>query len=237
MNKLFISLLISILTVSMNGQDVQKDDFKSGNTSYSIYFIGHGSLMVNVDGYAIYIDPVAEYTDYSKLPKADLVLITHDHGDHFDTKALSTIEKTGTRYLVSKTVKAKFDKGELMKNGDKVTVNNIVIEAFPAYNTTKQQFHPKSNENNGYILNIGSQRVYIAGDCEDMPELDQLENIYIAFLPVNQPYTMTVDQAINAAKMVNPKILYPYHFSETDLNPLVKALESTNIDVRIRKLQ
>ena len=127
-----------------------------------------------------------------------------------------------------------------MKNGDSLTpVPWLKLEAVPAYNTTpdRVKYHPK-NRDNGYILTLGGNRIYIAGDTEDIPELKQLKAIDIAFLPVNQPYTMTVPQAVHAAKMFNPRILYPYHYSDTDIKQLEEGLKNTpEIEVRIRQLQ
>ena len=128
-----------------------------------------------------------------------------------------------------------------MKNGDKLKpASYIQIEAVPAYNTTagREKFHPKGRDN-GFILTIGGLRIYIAGDTEDIPEMNQLKNIDIAFLPVNQPYTMTVDQAVKAAKIINPHILYPYHYGETNVKEIAPKLKSVapKIEVRIRQMQ
>jgi L-ascorbate metabolism protein UlaG (beta-lactamase superfamily) len=125
--------------------------------------------------------------------------------------------------------------GTVLKNGDKVS-EIIDIEAVPAYNTTKGRniYHPK-NRDNGYIITLGGSRIYIPGDCEDMPEMAQFKNIDVAFLPINQPYTMTVAQAINAAKTIKPKILYPIHYSDTDLTGL-SVLREAGIEVRVFKM-
>ncbi|HRN17196.1 MAG TPA: MBL fold metallo-hydrolase, partial [Xylanibacter oryzae] len=128
---------------------------------------------------------------------------------------------------------------KVMKNGDHFKMSNgIMIDAVPAYNITPghEQFHPKGRDN-GYILTLGGLRVYIAGDTEDIEELSLLKNIDVAFLPVNQPYTMTPEQAARAAKMFNPKVLFPYHFGNTDVEQVKTLLSDTNIDVRIRKYQ
>ncbi len=127
-----------------------------------------------------------------------------------------------------------------MKNGDKlIPTDYLTLEAVPAYNTTagREMYHPKHRDN-GYILTLGGTRIYVAGDTEDIPEMAALGDIDIAFIPVNQPYTMTIDQAVNAARMIKPAILYPYHYGETDVTQLKKRLVSDKaIDVRIRQLQ
>ena len=121
-----------------------------------------------------------------------------------------------------------------MKNGDKKTIDGIEIEAVPAYNVSQDrlQFHPEGRDN-GYVLNIGGLRIYIAGDTEVIPEMSNLKDIDIAFLPCNLPYTMTPDQLIEAAKIIRPKVLYPYHFGTTDLSSITPALAPEGIYVRI----
>ena len=207
--------------------------------SLKITFIKHGSLMFEFDGKIIYVDPVSDYADYSTLPKADVILITHEHADHLDPKAIADVEKKDTRIVINASAREKLGKGDVMKNGDQIQVTPwLKVEAVPAYNTTpgREMYHPKDRDN-GYVLTLGGTRIYVAGDTEDIPELKRLKDIEIAFLPVNQPYTMTVAQADKAARMVNPKVLYPYHYGNTYVEELQKNLKDTKIDVRIRQLQ
>ena len=129
-----------------------------------------------------------------------------------------------------------FGSGEVMKNGDKIQIaNDFTIEAVPAYNITegRTQFHPKGRDN-GFILTIDGLRIYIAGDTEDIPEMADIKNIDVAFLPCNQPYTMTTTQLVNAAKRIKPRVLFPYHFGKTDLSGIPAALKDTGIEVRIK---
>ena len=124
-----------------------------------------------------------------------------------------------------------------MANGDKAEVcDNITVEAVPAYNTTagREKFHPKGRDN-GYVLNIENLRIYVAGDTEDIPEMANLKDIDIAFLPCNQPYTMTPEQLAKAAKVIKPKVLFPYHYSDTPIRKVSMLLAGSGIDVRIRK--
>ena len=126
-----------------------------------------------------------------------------------------------------------------MKNGDVQNLLGLKIEAVPAYNTTegRSRFHPKGRDN-GYILTLGGKRIYIAGDTEDTPEMKQLKDIEIAFLPMNQPYTMTPAQVAAAAKAFRPSVLYPYHFDDTDVSELVNLLKGeSDIEVRIRQMK
>ena len=195
--------------------------------------------MFDFNGYIIHIDPVGMYADYTKLPKADLILLTHEHGDHLDPVAIAAIKKQATKLVVNGSVYDEIKEGSVMKNGDENTVDGIKIKAVPAYNTTagRTQFHPKGR-GNGYVLQFGNKCIYVAGDTEDIPEMAQLKNVDVAFLPVNQPYTMTPEQAAKAAKSFSPKILYPYHYGDTDIQRLKTLLkDEKGIAVRIRQLQ
>lgn len=236
----FVSIVIILLfAMTTQAQTIESDVFDTGNGKLTMYFIKHGTLMFNYNGYIIHIDPVGRYTDYSKQPKADMILITHEHGDHLDLDAIALIKKPGTKLVVNSSVYDALKEGTMMKNGDEITVDGIKITAFPAYNTTegRTQYHPQGR-GNGYILQLGNKRVYIAADTEDIPEMATLKDINIAFLPVNQPYTMTPEQAAHAAKMFKPAVLYPYHYGDTDIQELSILLkDEKGIDVRIRQLQ
>lgn len=216
------------------------DTFKTqSGKEVNITFIKHGSLMLTYNNQSIQVDPVSDYADYSAFPKADVILITHEHRDHLDPKAINALTKKSTLLVVNEASKKKLGKGVSMKNGDKMEApGHITIQAVPAYNTTKgrEMFHPRHRDN-GYVLTIDGLRIYVAGDTEDIPELNNLKNIDIAFLPVNQPFTMTVPQAARAAKMFSPKILYPYHFGNTDIKKLREELKGSSIDVRFRKME
>jgi L-ascorbate metabolism protein UlaG (beta-lactamase superfamily) len=232
-------IMIMIGGAGMWGQTTfEKDVFETNSGKLIITFIGHGSLLFDLNGKTIYIDPCSQYGDYSKMPKADVIMITHHHGDHLDTNAIASISKNETQIISSPTAFEQLKKGIALKNGDKKVVDGIEIEAFPAYNTTpgRDRFHPKGRDN-GYILNLGGKRIYVAGDTENIPEMATLKDIDIAFLPMNQPYTMLPEQVADAVSKFNPKILYPYHYGNTNVDELVKMLkDKKNIEVRIRKL-
>lgn len=236
-----IMLYCMLTAFAAQGLGFEQDRFKTPEgKDLVITFVKHGSLMLEYDGHVLLVDPVSDYADYSKFPKADLILITHEHHDHLDSKAIAATEKESTLIIVNPASQEKLGKGIAMKNGDRRSpVSYLNIEAVPAYNTTpgRDQFHPRGRDN-GYILTLGGMRVYIAGDTEDIPEMKQLKNIDIAFLPVNQPYTMTPVQAAHAAEMIKPRILYPYHYGETKIQDLKDLLKKDkHIDVRIRQLQ
>lgn len=130
---------------------------------------------------------------------------------------------------------------QIMKAGDKNMINGINIEAVPAYNIVNvrspgQPFHPKG-VGNGYVLSFGDKRFYVAGDTENTPEMKELKNIFVAFLPMNLPYTMTPAMVADAAKAFKPLILYPYHYSDTDTTEIINLLKNTDITVKIRNLK
>lgn len=219
--------------------EFETDIFKVDDGFLKIYFIGHGTLMFDYNGRIIHIDPVGREADYSQMPKADLILITHEHPDHLDADALGMIKKAGTDIILNESSAGKIKEGIVMKNGEQRTVRGLKIEAVPAYNTTegRDRFHPKGRDN-GYVVTFDDKRVYIAGDTENHPEMKRLKDIDIAFLPMNQPYTMLPEQVAEAAKAFRPKVLYPYHYGDTDVSELVALLKDVkNMEVRIRKLR
>jgi len=240
MKSLFLIFILFGCTMESYGQlKFQHDEFQTAAGPLTVYFIGHASLMFDLKGTIIDIDPWGRLADYSTFPKADIILITHQHQDHFDQNAIASLTKKETEFILTPEVFEILKKGTVMKNGDTLSIHGIGIEAVPAYNTTKgrDQFHPKGRDN-GYILTIGKKRIYLAGDTENTPEMAALKNIDVAFLPMNQPYTMIPQQVADAAEKFHPKILYPYHYGETDVSALSKLLaKDTTIDVRIRPLK
>lgn len=215
----------------------QEDVLQTSGGDLKMTFIAHGTLMFTFGEKVIHIDPVSMFgTDYSILPKADLILVTHEHGDHLDVKTIQAISTADTTIITNQASAKNLPAATVMKNGDTQTVLGIAIEAIPAYNLEKQ-FHPKGN-GNGYLLTFGDKRVFVAGDTENVLEIKALKDIDVAFLPMNQPYTMTPEQVADVARAMQPKVLYPYHFSQTDPDELVKLLkEEKGIEVRIRDLQ
>jgi L-ascorbate metabolism protein UlaG (beta-lactamase superfamily) len=207
-----------------------------------ITFIGHASLMFEFGGKVIYNDPVGQYGDFSKLPKADLILAAHEHGDHCDPKTIALISTAKTKLVLTPLAAAQLGRGIVLKNGAETTVDGIRIEAVPAYNIAHMRspgmpYHPKG-DGNGYILTFGDKRIYVAGDTENIPEMKGLGRIDVAFLPMNLPYTMTPEMVADAARMVRPAILYPYHFGETDTAKIVALLKNDKgIEVRIRRMK
>ena len=221
---------------------MESDTIKTSKGDLVIRFLGHSSFIIFWDGKIIHVDPVSVEADYAKLPKADMILITHEHDDHLDLKAVSFIKTAATKIVGSPEVGKQIQGAIVLKNGDTKTVDGLTIEAVPAYNIKHMRapgkpFHPKG-VGNGYVVTFGDKRLYIAGDTENIPEMKKLQNIDIAFLPMNLPFTMTPDMVADAAKMFRPKILYPYHQGETDTSKLIALLkDEKNIEVRIRTMK
>ena len=219
----------------------EKDVFDTSMGSLRITFIGHGSLMLELKGKVIHVDPYGELADYSLFPRADIILGTHEHFDHMDLNAIDLIRKSETNFICTEACSRILKGAHVMKNGDTYELDDIHFEAVPAYNIAQkrddgQPFHPPG-EGNGYILTIGNTRLYIAGDTEDIPEMVSLKNIDIAFLPMNLPYTMTPEMVARAALIIKPRILYPYHFGQTSTEKLIQLLkDESNIEVRIRNM-
>lgn len=193
-------------------------------------WMGHASLVFQWNGKVIYADPYAEVADYQGRPAADLLLITHNHYDHYDPAAFGPVQTPATRFVVSQNVGAVDDRYTVLHNGDSCEWEGIRITAVPAYNIHRrneegQHFHPKG-VGNGYVLDFGGYIVYIAGDTEPISEMDQLPACDLAFLPKNLPYTMTDEEFVNLAHQLQPKVLHPIHFFELDYDALRSAIDS-----------
>jgi len=236
-------LLFTLFAVPLNAQEVyEKDVIKTTAGDLEITFLGHASLMLKFNGKVLHVDPFSKVADYSKLPKADLLLITHEHQDHLDTSAIGLIRSGDTRIVLTEKGAEKVPGGLVMKNGDVQTVLGVKIEAMPAYNLVHkrengQPFHPKG-QGNGYVLTFGNTNIYIAGDTENTPEMKALKHIDVAFLPMNLPYTMTPEMVADAAKAFRPRVLYPYHTGATDVARLSDLLrDDKDIEVRVRRMK
>ena len=220
----------------------ETDVIETAMGELTITFVGHGTLMFAVGDTVIHVDPVSREADYGEMPKADVILITHEHGDHLDPAAIAAVRQEGTTILLAEKCAPRVPDGIVMKNGDVRTVEGLRVEAVPAYNIVHKRpsgepFHPRG-DGNGYVITFGDTRVYVAGDTENIPEMKELTDIEVAFLPMNLPYTMTPEMVADAARAFRPRILYPYHFGETDTSELVRLLEAEeSIEVRIRSME
>jgi L-ascorbate metabolism protein UlaG (beta-lactamase superfamily) len=237
----FLFTFVAAVAVAA-GPTLEKDTIPTSGGDLEVTFVGHGSLIFGFDGKVIHVDPFGKLADYGTLPKADLVLITHAHGDHLDAAALAAVRMPETSILVAPACEGKVEGAKLLRNGETATVDGITVEAVPAYNLVHKRpdgspFHPKG-EGNGYVVTFGKTRVYVAGDTENVPEMKALAAIDVAFLPMNLPYTMTPEMVADAVRGFGPRILYPYHFGDTDTSRLLGLLaDLKGTEVRIRKMK
>lgn len=239
-NVMIMSVMLGCCVISSTAA-FENDLIKTWYKDLQITFLGHGSLLFQWNEVVIYVDPWSELADYMTLPKADLILITHDHSDHLDLEAIEALRKPRTHIVVHPVCFDRISGSVIMKNGDSGKIHNVTIQAVPAYNIEHKDpegkpYHCKGY-GNGYVLTISGIRIYVAGDTENIPEMKDLKDIRIAFLPMNLPYTMTPEMVAEAAKIIHPLILYPYHFGDTDPSRLVELLKSTDIEVRIRNMK
>jgi L-ascorbate metabolism protein UlaG (beta-lactamase superfamily) len=239
---LCVSIIVTLFAYPVAAQDqFEKDIIKTSAGNLEITFIGHGTLMFNFEGKIVHVDPWTKLADYQNMPKADMILLTHHHRDHLDLNAVEILSTEKTALVITEECAKTLKGGLVMKNGDVKTVDGLKIEAIPAYNIVHMRsegvpFHPKGI-GNGYVIDFGDQRVYVAGDTENTPEMKALKGIGIAFLPMNLPYTMTPEMVADAAKSFKPMILYPYHYGKTDTSKIVDLLKDTQgVEVRIRKM-
>jgi len=236
-----VSLLCSATAGMARGQ-FESDVIRTQAGELKMTFIGHATLMFTFNNLTLHTDPWSRFADYAALPQADIILITHEHADHLDPDAVKTITKEGTVCIGTIQCARQLKSCDALKNGEVRTVKGIRIEAIAAYNIEHKRetglpFHPKG-EGNGYLLTFGEKRIYVAGDTENTPEMKALKNIDVAFLPMNLPYTMTPEMVADAARAFRPKIIYPYHYGDTEPTRLAALLKTEKaIEVRIRKLK
>ena len=239
---MFLMLCICSIGVADAAETFEKDVIKTTTGDLEITFIGHGSLMLKFGSKIVHVDPYSKLADYAKLPKADLIFLTHEHKDHLDPAALQQVTTAKTLVVLTEKCAESVPGGIIMRNGDARNVEGILVEAVPAYNIVHkrdngQPYHPKG-VGNGYVLTFADKRVYIAGDTENIQEMSRLKRIDVAFLPMNLPFTMTPEMVADAARSFRPKVLYPYHYGETDPARLVTLLKDDgDIAVRIRRMK
>jgi len=179
MANMLFSIVLAFSLSAMTGyaqgwpEGKESDFFDTLKGKLEIVFLGHGSLLLAYNGSNIYIDPVSQYANFSKYPKADLILITHEHNDHLDPKAIAALSKPETRIILSEASRKKLGHGEVLQHGHSIDVAGVTVLAVPAYNITSSRmgYHPRERKDNGYVLSIGSLRIYIAGDTEPIPEM------------------------------------------------------------------
>ncbi|MBN2506086.1 MAG: MBL fold metallo-hydrolase [Verrucomicrobia bacterium] len=206
-----------------------------------VHPVHHASVVLGWKGLVIYVDPVGGAGRYSSLPQPDLILITHAHSDHLDIDTLKALAHENTAVVAPSGVLKRLPDplrtwARSLDNGQAKRVVGVGIEAIPAYNLAgeRQKYHPKGR-GNGYVLTLDSTRVYLSGDTEDIAEMRALTNIHVAFVCMNLPYTMSVEQAASAVRAFRPRIVYPYHYRGSDLDTFKRLVGTEGgIEVRLR---
>ena len=215
------------------------DSYDTDGGKITVSPISHASFVLSVPGLVIYNDPVGGADLYQAHPAPDLILITHEHGDHYDAETLAAIVVDKTRLIANPAVFGMLPdtlrgKAAAIANGESTEAGAVRIEAVPAYNTTadRLKYHPKDRDN-GYVLSVDGRRVYIAGDTEDIPEMRALKEIDIAFVPMNLPFTMDVDQASSAVAEFAPGHVYPYHYKGSDPLAFAAKVEAAGKEIEV----
>jgi L-ascorbate metabolism protein UlaG (beta-lactamase superfamily) len=237
-----LSTVVSLGLCQAADTSMDGDHIATSSGELTIHPINHATLALAWNGKTIYVDPVGGAKRFQGLPAPDLVLITDIHGDHLDPATLAAVIKPTTTVIAPRAVQEKLPPPTLQKqttvlaNGEAKSVLGLQVDAVPMYNTTadRLKFHEKGR-GNGYVVTFGDKRVYISGDTEDIPEMRALKNIEVAFLCMNLPYTMTVEQAASAVRAFKPKIVYPYHYRGSDLQKFKELVGSNEgVEVRLR---
>lgn len=206
----YLAALLCFTIMTMNAKTIKNDEPE-------FIAVHHASFIIRAAGMNIFVDPVGDINEYQKYGSPDVILVTHEHGDHLDIPLLQALKTEKTHVVLTSTVFEKTGFGTVMKNNTQLKIGALNIEAIPAYNLTAERtkYHPKGR-GNGYVLTVAGKRIYISGDTEDIPDMRKLKNIDYAFVCMNLPYTMSVDQAAAGILAFKPKNVFPYHYRNQD---------------------
>ena len=214
---------ITLLPYGARAASGSSDVFETAGGEIKVHPVSHASFVMETPAGTVYSDPVGGASAYADYPAPDLILVTHRHGDHYDADTLTALASDGTEIVTCADVHGMMpdglkDRARVLGHDESVEWQGVTIEAIPAYNTTEGRldFHPKERGDNGYVLSFEGFRVYISGDTEDIPEMRALENIDLAFVCMNLPFTMASDAAASAVAEFKPTYVYPYHYRGRD---------------------
>jgi len=213
---------ITILPWLARAQGADGNVFETGVGNITVHPVQHASFVLETPAGTIYGDPAEDAAKYADLPPPDLILVTHEHGDHYKPEVQAALAGENTQIITNPAVFAMLPddlkaKATEVANGGSTDFNGLTIDAIPAYNTTegRRDFHPQGRDN-GYVLNFEGFRVYVSGDTEDIPEMRALEDIGLCLLCMNLPFTMSAEQAASAVQEFKPRFVYPYHYRGRD---------------------
>lgn len=236
-------------SVPTAAQGLTGDRISTDDGDLVVHPIHHGTFVMQWDGRTIYVDPAprpgqegSAAAAFNGLPAPDIILITDIHSDHYHVPTLMDVRRPGVAVVGPQAVVELLPSNPLRANayrlshGRTIEVEGIEIEAIPMYNLTegRLEYHERGR-GNGYVLTMGGARVYIAGDTEDIPEMRELGDINLAFIPMNLPYTMSPEQAADAVRDFRPRIVFPYHYGESDVSEFVRLVgDDAGVEVRLR---
>ena len=213
---------VILLPYAVRAQEGASDMFETDTGNITVHPVDHASFVMETPAGVIYCDPVGDASQYSGFPAPNLILVTHEHGDHYNAETLAALMEDGVTLITNPAVHGMLPEdlkagASQLANGESTEWEGVSIDAIPAYNTTEERknFHPEGRDN-GYVLGFEGFRVYISGDTENTPEMKALENIDLAFLCMNLPFTMDIEQAADAVNAFKPKFVYPYHYRGRD---------------------
>ena len=220
---------------------VQGDHVPTERGDLVIQPVSHATFAMAWDGKSIYVDPVGGAEAFAELPRPELILITDVHGDHLDADTLLAVATAETQIVAPAAVVEQLpenlrSQARTLANGEDASVLDMTIEAVPMYNLTEERlgYHEKGR-GNGYVVTMGGTRIYISGDTEDIPEMRALEDIDVAFVAFNLPYTMTEEQAASAVLEFQPAVVYPYHYRGSDVDAFAATVARGNADIEVRR--
>lgn len=228
-----VALLAAALAAAASHPTVE---FKTRGGPLKLTAIRHASFLLEAGGKVIHVDPWSQ-GDYTGLPKADILLITDTHGDHFDPKAIEIVRRPDTLIIAPAAVAEKLAGARPLRNGESTDAGPFHIEAVPMYNLKRgpaegQVYHAKGR-GNGYVITYSGFRLYVSGDTESTPEMRALANIDAALICMNLPYTMPPEEAAEAVRAFRPKVAIPYHYRGSDVSAFARALEGTGVEVKL----
>lgn len=238
-----IFLIISTIFFLKLKSCKQEKEMKKEITDMQITPIEHATMMLGWDGKIIYTDPVGGSEVFAENQEPDLILITDIHGDHLDIETLRAVAKQKTVLVVSGAVSEKLPPNLpgtviILSNGEKTEQVGFSIEAIPMHNVpeSEKSFHVKGR-GNGYVIEKRGKRVYVAGDTGNTSEMRSLKNVDLAFVPMNIPYTMTVEDVARAVLAFNPEKIFPYHYRGpgglSDINKFKTLVENANTNIEV----
>ncbi|MGN8226063.1 MBL fold metallo-hydrolase [Gracilimonas sp. BCB1] len=237
----FISIVLGFLTITTALAQLNNnpDRIETDEGELVIHPILHGSIIFEWNGQTVYIDPWGQAGLYDDKPAPDIILITHPHGDHLSPETLASLDTESASFYVPQAVADQMPEEFLgqttvIANGETMEYEGITIRAVPMYNLPEEGARHAKGWGNGYVLTMGGKDVYVSGDTEGIPEMRNLQGIDIAFVCMNLPYTMDINQASDAVLDFEPAIIYPYHHRGQDIQEFKKLVDTGNKDIEVR---